>query len=250
MEEKMFIEGPLGNICMVLERQDVSQEMIIFVHGFSSNKDKGSKSISHALADLGFATCRIDLDNRGESDLDFETGFSLKNYLKQLETVYNYVKELGYGEVSLLGTSYGGLVVQAFTLTHPEIKRLCLRCPVFSTKRNMIKRYGEEKFASFEKNGFVEYKNSEGEILTVPYENFKTSLDYDMTERAKELSMPILIVQGDLDDMVDFKLAQETTKSYNNAKIHILKGAGHDMKIKGTGKEMIQVIQDFFKEDL
>lgn len=246
----MFIEGPLGKICMMLERQDTSQEMIIFVHGFSSNKDEGSRSISHALADLGFATCRIDLDNRGESDLDFETGFSIKNYLKQLETVYNYVKELGYNEVSLLGTSYGGLVVQAFSLTHPEIKRLCLRCPVFDAIRNRERKTSKEDLEEFKRTGWIVYKNSEGDQFKISYENYLEAKDYDMTKLVSQITCPVFIVQGDLDSSVDVKLAQEIVNIFPHAKIHILKGAGHDMKIKGTGMEMVQVIQDFFKEDL
>ena len=247
-EKKVFFDGEFGKICGVLHKVDNSSEVVIVVHGFSSNKETGALTISRELNKIGINALRIDLDNHGESDLDFESGVSIPNYVKQVEAAIDYCKDLGYKEISLVGTSYGGLVVFAVALSHPEIKRMVLRAPVVDHKEHFNEKYGAEKMEEFKKNGYVLYRNRDGKRFDVNLGFVEKSYPYSMHERAKEVKMPVLIIQGDADEAVDSAAAERAVKIFPNAKLHIVKGAGHRLDVDGDFSEGLRVLIDFFRE--
>ena len=74
------------------------------------------------------------------------------------------------------------------------------------------------------------------------------SYPYSMHERAKEVKMPVLIIQGDADEAVDSAAAERAVKIFPNAKLHIVKGAGHRLDVDGDFSEGLRVLIDFFRE--
>ena len=68
-----------------------------------------------------------------------------------------------------------------------------------------------------------------------------------MYTRAKEVKIPTLIVQGDLDKDVDPECAKKAIKFFPNAKLYIVKGAGHKLDVNGDFSEGHKAITDFFK---
>jgi len=212
MEEKVFFKGELGKVCGVLHSIGNKDEIVIVVHGFSTNKEIGAKIHSERLNEIGINALRIDLDNQGESDLDFKTGAGVSNYVKQVEASIEFVKSRGFKEISLLGTSFGGLVVLATALNHPEIKRLFLRAPVFEDRRNLD----------------------------------KTAKKYSMFEHAHKIKQPIMIIQGDKDKEVNCKNAQKIVGLFPNAELKIIKGADHKLGVKGDYSEGAGIMREFF----
>ena len=212
MEEKVFFNGKLGKVCGVLHLVGNKNEVVIIVHGFSTNKEIGAKINSERLNEIGLNALRIDLDNQGESDLDFKTEANVPNYIKQVEASIEFIKTRNFKEISLLGTSFGGLVVLATTLNHPEIKRLFLRAPVFEDHRSPVE--------------IAEY--------------------YSMVKHANEIKQPIMIVQGNADKEVDYKIAQEIVNLFPNAKLKIIEGADHGLGIKGDYTEGAEIMKKFF----
>jgi len=248
MQEKVFFNGPFGKICGVLHKVDDKKEIVILIHGFSSTKDRGTLNATQALENAGINAMRIDLDNRGESELDFESGATVPNYIKQVEATIKYCKEVGFKEISLVGTSYGGTVAFAVALSHPELKRLVLRAPVVDYKEHVLWSYGKEKLQEFEKQGFVPYfSNTTKELLKVNFDYIIKSYPYSMYEHAKEVQIPVLIIQGDKDEDVDPEAAKRAVKFFPNAKLYMVKGAGHHLGVNGDFSEAHNVLVDFFK---
>jgi len=246
-ENKVFFDGELGKICGVLHRVDDVSEIVIVVHGFSSNKETGAVDISRELNKIGVNALRIDLDNHGESELDFETGACIPNYVKQVEAAIGYCKGLGYKEISLVGGSYGGMVVFAVALVHPEIKRMVLRVPVVDYKEHVDWKYGEEKLKEFKRDGVVPYFNKHNKRFNVTFDFIEKSYPYSMYERAGEVRIPTLIIQGDEDEQVECESARKAVKFFPNAKLHIVEGAGHDLGVDGDFSEGLRVLVDFFR---
>ena len=247
LQEKVFFDGSFGKICGVLHKVDDKKEIAIVVHGFRSNKETGAKNVSEELNKIGINALRIDLDNMGESELDFLTKVNIPNYIKQIEASMDYCKGLGYENISLIGTSYGGLAVFAVALSHPEIKRLVLRAPVVDYKELSLKEYGKEKLAEFKEQGFVEYYSGAGDLYKVTFDYIKSCYPYSMYERAKDVAIPTLIIQGDKDEDVDPLAAKRAVKCFPNAKLHTVKGAGHNLGVNGNFSEAHKVLVDFFK---
>jgi len=248
MEEKVFFDGELGKVCGVLHSIGNKDEIVILVHGFSSTKETSAKPNAELLNTLGLNALRIDLDNQGESELDFKTGVCIPNYVKQVEASINFVKERGFKEISLLGTSFGGLVVLSTALTHPEIKRLFLRAPVFDWQKHAKKKLGddfskykkERRFPHFDNNGEVEYYFS--------FDCYETAKDYSMFEHAHKIKQPIMIIQGDMDESVDPEEAKKIVNLFPNAELKMIKGAGHILGVDGDFSEGENILEDFFKQ--
>ena len=195
MEEKVYFDGSFGKICGVLHKVNQDPEIVIVVHGFSSTKDRGALNVAQALDQSGINVLRIDLDNRGESELDFEKRASIPNYIKQIESSIKYCKENNYSGINLLGTSYGGLAVFATALIHPELKKLIMRAPVVDYKEQAIWNYGKEKTEEYRKQGYVPYfSNTTKENLKVTFDFIEKSYPYSMYLRAKEIQIPTLII--------------------------------------------------------
>lgn len=72
MEEKIFFNGDFGKICGILNQIENSSEIVIICPGFSSHKNTSAKISAELLATIGISSLRIDLDNQGESDLEFK----------------------------------------------------------------------------------------------------------------------------------------------------------------------------------
>ena len=250
MEEKVFFDGEFGKICGVLHKVDDTSEIVIIVHGFSTNKDTSALPISIELNKVGVNALRIDLDNRGESELDFETGISVPNYIKQVEAAMNYCKSLGYKEISLIGTSYGGMVMFGVAMSHPEIKRLVLRVPVVDYKEHVKKKYTESELREYERTGLIPKGKTDTSNLIVTFDYIKKSYPYSMYDHAREIKVPTLIIQGDKDESVNPESAKKVVKFFPNAKIHIIKGAGHDLGVDGDYSEGHRVLTDFFKNSI
>jgi uncharacterized protein len=248
MEEKVFFDGQFGKICGVLHKVNEGHEIVILVHGFSSTKDRGTLNSTQALAEAGINALRIDLDTRGESELDFETGAGIPNYIKQIESSMEYCKSLGYKEISLIGTSYGGTAAFATALSRPELKKLVLRAPVVDYKEHAIWEYGKDKVAKFKEQGFVPYtSNTTKETFKVTFDFIEKAYPYSMYDNAAKVKIPTLIIQGDVDKEVDYTRAEIAVKFFPNAKLYIVKGAGHNLGVNGDFSEAHKILIDFLK---
>ncbi|MGV8161733.1 MAG: alpha/beta hydrolase [Candidatus Nanoarchaeia archaeon] len=250
MEEKVFFEGELGKICAVLYSTNNLEELIIIIHGFPSTKESGAVPISKALNNIGLSTLRIDLDNYGESDLDYLKCANVPNYVKQLDATINFAKTKGYKKISLVGTSFGGLVAMATALKHPEINRLFLRAPLFDIERHMINKFGKAKLKEFEEKGIFPYIKRENKIFEVNIGLYTASKEYSMFKHASKIKQRTLIIQGDMDEEIDYKISQEIINLFPNAELRIIKGANHSLGIKGDFTISLSLLKEFFSNKI
>ena len=58
---------------------------------------------------------------------------------------------------------------------------------------------------------------------------------------------PVLIVQGDKDQVVSMADSQKAVEIYRNARLHVIKGAGHGFKEQEL-QEYFQQVSTFLKE--
>jgi len=242
MEKKVFFNGELGKVCGVLHTVENKNEVVILVHGTSSTKETSAKINAYELNKIGISALRIDLDNQGESDLDFRTGCNISNYIKQVEAAINFLKEKGFKEISLIGTSFGGNVVLIVALKYPEIKRLFLRASTYDFQKELVEKNGEDKVREFRDKGLICY----GDGKCISFNCYNDAKQYSILEHAKNIKQPIMIIHGNKDKEVDYKNAQKIVDIFPNAKLHIIKNAGHILGVNGDFSEGKKVMIDFF----
>jgi hypothetical protein len=75
------------------------------------------------------------------------------------------------------------------------------------------------------------------------FEEIRTLRPFEVIGRYQK---PVLIVQGDADKIVSMEDSRRAIKLYHDARLHIIKGAGHGFKPDEL-QESFSVIKDFLR---
>ena len=71
--------------------------------------------------------------------------------------------------------------------------------------------------------------------------------DYDVYADMKKFNKPVLIIQGDADNIGPLKYAERAVQTFPNAKLHVLNGEGHGYKPDGI-KKALDYIYEFLRD--
>ncbi|MFP4402370.1 MAG: alpha/beta hydrolase [Candidatus Nanoarchaeia archaeon] len=245
MNQKVFFEGEFGKICGILNLIENSTEIAIVIHGFSSTKDNTSgKIIEEEFSQLNISTLRIDLDNQGESDLEFKYGF-VSNYITQVNSAIAYCQSLGFKHISLIGGSYGGVVTLAVAAQRDDLKRLFLRCPGIGTfYYQYLKDKTSQNYIDVKNGGTI---NTHGEEFDIEILNDMEQY-YPLTQLAKQITIPTGIVHGTKDETIPYEDTIEFSKEIENCELTIINGASHNLGVGEDFSEWRGALVEFFNK--
>jgi class 3 adenylate cyclase/pimeloyl-ACP methyl ester carboxylesterase len=210
---------------------------------------------------------RYDGRGFGLSDRDV-TDFSLDARLHDVETV---VDALGLERFALYAFSVGGSIGVAYAVRHPErVSRLVLAATWARTdpeQRRMIRDLFEFAGANWEtpaaRASLVEWVAPEASDLErrvllrflevagdgPQFQGFMRSrLDIDVTEQARRIRIPTLVVAGDADTTVRLSASRRLASLIPGARFEIIEGAGH----RGAAFDdprVMRLVSDFLAED-
>ena len=105
MKQKIFFKNSKGQrLCGIIEEPNESKnEIVIFVHGFSSSKDSlNVKDVTDELSMRKINSFRIDLDGCGESEGDFAEQ-TITSTVDDVLNAIRLMEERGYQKISLYG---------------------------------------------------------------------------------------------------------------------------------------------------
>jgi pimeloyl-ACP methyl ester carboxylesterase len=142
-----------------------SASISIIIHGFSSNKDRGSKKVSQVLSKNKINNLAIDLDNRGESEPIFED-MTITKYVKTILCAVNYCQNKKFTKINVIGTSSGALSAMALALKYPKINSLnsLILRSASPSDAEWFKEYvgGNKGIANWKKKGYILYSGKSG----------------------------------------------------------------------------------------
>ena len=211
-------------------------EIVIMIHGYSSSKE--TISLKRASEMLNVSSLRIDMDNKGEIGK-----LTISDYVKKVEIAIEFVKKEGYKKIDLLGTSCGGVVCMAVALKN-DINKMFLRAPVSDYVEQKELSFGKERMEEWKEKGFVERSRKNGEKYKMYYDFYEDAKKYVMADKVKDIKCPVMIIHGDQDEEVP--ISQSEKLKFPNGKLHVIKGAGHDLGVNGNWDEGFGVMKDFF----
>ena len=118
------IGGHLHAVHFTNEKVNKSEDskhilFVIFCHGFKGDKYEWGRftETAIALSKVDFESLLFDFSGYGENEQEFIT---LSKQARDLEDVYDWVKNQGYSNIAVIGLSFGGLTLLVANL--PEIK--------------------------------------------------------------------------------------------------------------------------------
>jgi alpha/beta superfamily hydrolase len=114
----------------ILNETNSKDWVLIMAHGFTSNKNtKNFVKLSEMLEGKNISSLRFDFWGHGESDGNF-SDITISEAVDDILNAIKFVKELGYKNVGLLGSSFGGISSIMASSKTSDLSFLCLKSPV------------------------------------------------------------------------------------------------------------------------
>ena len=241
----LWIENGDRQIYGVLNRPEQAQgrmPIAIVSHGFNGTHHFGEDYFA-PLAELGWMTYTFDfpcgsVHSRSDSNT---MNMSILDEQSDLRAIVNYFRNQPYvnpDSIMLIGESQGGFV-SALTAAqmNKEVSRLVLIYPALCIPANWKERYPK-----------LEDIPDTTRLWNVPMGRrfFEEVHGIDPFRTMKKFQKPVLIIQGDADRVVLLEDSRRAAKTYKNARLHVIPGAGHGFKPKER-QEAIGQIREWLK---
>lgn len=230
---------------------------VIICHGFRGNRNEEHiKEIAEKITDSGLASLRFDFtQDPGKSSLPFES-MTVSYELEVLDEALRYIKslkELDPERIGVAGHSLGGFLSACYTAEHPEIKSLALLSAVYNFRIMFEIAYGKDSRDQVKERGFGEsYSSSAGRNVKLKIGFYEDLEKHDMDSVVENLTCPVLVVHGTVDDSVSLDHAQHYfDRSQSQQKeLKIIKGADHGYSKHEHLAEVATTVADWFAKTL
>lgn len=204
-----------------------SGEDIVLLHGWGQNIEM-MKPLGDCFPDKKVTI--IDFPGFGESS-EPESSLTIYDYVEILEEVLN---KLEIKKPIIMGHSFGGRVAILYASRNACEKLVlfgspCIRNERKSIKENMLKKIkklpGMNKIGEFAKNyiGSADYKNAS----PIMRETLVNVINEDLSEYAKKIKCPTLLIWGTLDEAAPIEDARELEKLLHDGALIELEGYTH-----------------------
>ncbi|HPI54634.1 MAG TPA: hypothetical protein PLU10_08060 [Chitinophagaceae bacterium] len=242
--------------------------VVVYVHGFNGFKDWGQFDlIANEFAEAGFVFVKFNLSHNGttleapEDFVDLEAYrnntyskelFDIRCIIDWLDQPHEWAGEINTHQINLLGHSRGGGDSILYTALDDRIKSL-LTWAAVSTCEAPWKKFSTTRLAEWKQQGFFIYHNKRtqqempiGYSLYEDYQMHQTELNIESAIR--NITVPILICHGTLDEAVPFsaaellKLWQPQAQLFSIESDHVF-GRKHPWLEAHLPKPMMEVIQ-------
>lgn len=257
MEEKVFIKNNKGLKLATLINKPESLgkfPVVILLVGFGGYKEwLPMETLARILVKNDIGTIRFDPSGFGESEGTLEEDYKITNYIKDSQSVFNYVTELDWVDkkkVGVCGQSMGGILASVLTKNnHVSVKALSLiSSPVMMGSDDDL----TGKYKNWGKDGYLERSNSKYGKFNVPFSFIKDAKKWNALDYIKDLNLPIQVIWCSNDINVP---NQVTKQLYDNAvepkEFKVLKGADHFLnRDPETIKMMVDVVVKFISKNL
>lgn len=212
---KVYREWNVDGLIARGYEEKISEEVVVFFHGFTGNKTESNRLFYHLSTYLerqGISTIRFDWFGHGESDLAFHD-ITTNLLEREADVILDYAFD-NYEKVNLLGFSMGGAF--AMNKSNSKLEKLILLAPAY-------------KMAEFKDDIFSgtldQTRDLGGIILSRTFlDGFKKM---PMLDRVVSFTHPILIIQGGKDQSVPQELSIALHEKLGNSKLELFPDSDH-----------------------
>lgn len=219
---------------------------VILCHGMESNKESEKiVALSQALAERGVAALRFDFSYAGESTGRFEE-LTYSGEVEDLKAAFNFMSQLGAKKIALFGSSMGGTVSLLFSTEHKTPAALVTLAAPLHPERITERLLSREEVKRWRLVGYLMYHGR----------RLNSSLLDDLgkinvTEAARKIRCPLLVIHGDRDETVPVEEAYELYGLIPNLKrLCILQGGDHRFSNPSLLKKALQESCDWITQHL
>lgn len=219
---------------------------LIFLHGWGQNIEMMIPIAKPFIKDHDVII--IDLPGFGKSG-EPKNAWNVNDYVEMLHTL---IKKLKLKNVSLIGHSYGGKICLLYASKY-EVQKLVLLASPYKKEikkdslklkalRTLKKVPILNKLENFAKShiGSTDYKNAS----PIMREILVNTVNMDITEEAKKVKAPTLLIWGTNDEAVSIEEAYELESIMKDAGLVVYDGLTHYAYLEDLGKT-INILKSF-----
>lgn len=222
-----------------------SRFAFLYLHGFGSAQsgEKADFFRERAVAD-GIPFCSFDFQGHGESggtmrDLTFSRN------LEDLGAVHDFLAGQGLGGVVLIGSSMGGATALWHAARRPtEVLASLLIAPAVGMARGLERWAGPEGLARWRRDGSIRYSNALVES-DLGWELIADLRRYDLEVLQAAYRTPTLVLQGKLDDTVDYLDVTRFVARSPGGNFRLRLYDDGDHRLTGRKEELWNEMRDF-----
>ena len=223
-----------------------SRHGIILGHCFTCSRHTSIlRDLSLALVDAGFKVLRFDFSGNGQSEGNFSHSFYSKQ-VDDLKSAATFMSARGVQWIGLAGHSMGAMVALLAASEMDEVKAVCTlaaKASTLKTKQFLTREQIEE----LQLTGRVHFV-SRGRSLEVTEAFFADAQHYDFPSIMASLPQPLLVVHGDMDEIVPVNNAHRLLQYKRiNTELAIIHGADHMFSHDRHRQEVAQRVTSWFK---
>ncbi len=241
-----------GQECLVVRLSEPlkgpgTAPMALYLHGFGSDQwgEKASYFRQKILA-AGLGCCSLDFQGHGRSG-GAMVDLTLSRQLADVQIVSEMLESRGYPRHIVFGSSMGGLTGLWHSALHPDsvLVNVCI-APALSLESNLSEWAGVDGMRRWREEGTIRVDNEIGS-----WElgwNFVADLGNYPLSRLQELSRrPSLILQGKLDDRVDWRQVTDFVVGceFEDLELHLF--ADGDHRLVDRKDRLWQLARDYLQ---
>jgi pimeloyl-ACP methyl ester carboxylesterase len=250
--EKIFIKNRKNqNISVAVDKANNQIGLAFVMHGLGDSKDSDHiRTFVNCFLNNDYTVVSFDTTNTfGESDGIFENA-NITNYYEDFVDVINWTKKQDFFQKPfiLCGHSLGAICSAFYSENYPEeIKALAPFSTVINAELSR-QNYSKEYLTNWEKTGWItEDWGTQGKIR-LKWSYMKEKEKYDLLKEVNNLTMPVLMIVGELDNGTSPKHQKILfDKLPGKKEIHIIKNAPHTFREEKHLNEIYQILNQWTK---
>ena len=219
---------------------------VIAGHCFTCSRHTGVlRRICGMLCDAGFMALRFDFSGNGQSQGRFEHSTWSKQIL-EMEAAIALVQEKGAAWIGLAGHSLGAAIALLTARHMASVSAVCRVAGRVSATRPMHFLTPSQQ-QDLEQAGEVGF-SSRGRQLTLSSAFFDDADRHDLIEATRSLTVPMLVVHGDRDDIIPVSEAH-LAKAENPrlVELAIIAGGDHMLAHADHQRQVARTVTDWFR---
>ena len=226
------IPSTKGNLAATIHYpESKTDKLAILCPGYLDSKDyKQLVSLAEILKEQGYVVVRFEPTGTWGSEGDI-SDYTTSQYLEDIKNVLKYMlSQVSYKKVLLGGHSRGGQVSILYAARDSRISVVLGIMPSSGPIQGQRREEWEKNGISVSQRDLPNDKDKKIEFR-VPFKHVLDRDQYDAVGDAKKIKVPMILIAGELDDLVPPDDVKEIFDNANEPKrFLVISGIGHDYR--------------------